>query len=195
MARVFANDFRRRVRWQVADNRFPRLAEIAGHENERRIDVAAVAVDSHVGGPFLEMRSFNAAYVEVFRDPCKIRRHVRPRGAAILGHLDVAVIGAGPDDRRLQRRLGEADDGAMRLGARAGSGHLLRVLCREVRADGIPAIAALGQLEELIAAEIERLWVVVRNHKRRVPIEAVAGLTFFGHRPQAFALAGAEVEP
>jgi hypothetical protein len=43
------------------------------------------------------------------------RRHVRPRLAIILGDVDVAVVGADPQQRRLHRRWRDREDDAEAL--------------------------------------------------------------------------------
>ena len=110
--------------------------------------------------------------------------------AVVVRDPHVAVVGAGEQEARLDRRLLQRHDRAVRLGAgeieRDAAGVLLdRVDARESRAllrrirldrqvgrDRIQVLAALVRLQHPVAAEVEHLRVVRREEVRRVPVVA-----------------------
>ncbi len=64
----------------------------------------------------------------------------------------------------------------------------------EILAQALPGVAAVGRFEQVIAAVIDGLGIVRRNHHRRVPLEAVARrLIVIFQRPDGFRFAGAQI--
>src|SRR5581483_149376 len=191
---VFAHDFDRAAGGQVAGNRTPRLTEIICHEYERTEHVVAVAVNRDVSRAFFNVRSLDAADPEAFHFGGQVRGQVIPGFALVGRHPEFAVVGARPDYSGLERRFGKRVDRAMRFRARPGDGDLLRVLSGQVGADLLPLVAALGQLEEMIAAEVKRARRVPRGLERRSPVEAESGLAFLRLRLNVSGLPGLQIE-
>ena len=103
-----------------------------------------------------------------------------PCAATVPGDLKQPVVGARPDEPFLDRRLGDAEDRARVLDpdvvARqtAGKPHAAAVVQRQVRADHLPALAAVAGAVHVLAAHVHGVVVVRRDVDRRVPDEAVA---------------------
>src|SRR5581483_11843901 len=96
----------------------------------------------------------------------QIRRDVGPVRAGIARHLHQAVVGAGPDQALLERRLGNREHDAGVFDAdvvwRETAGNLLvrLVVEREVRTDLLPALSAVGRAVHVLAAGVERVVIV-----------------------------------
>ncbi len=149
--------------------------------------VGAVAVEGDVAGPLVEVRGLDPAAPNSGGHALDVRPDVGPGDAAVAGELDVAVVGADPEEAGKLRRFRDGDDGAVGLGARdvgrhaAGRarpvGPVLRgvlglVVHRQVGADDHPVVAPVGRPEQVVAAEVERLGIVRRKDDRRAPVEA-----------------------
>ena len=100
--------------------------------------------------------------------------------AFIAGELDEAVVGADPDQAFGERGFGDGEDGVVVFGAgivegnfAAGGLLLALVVASEVGADGRPVHAAVGGFEEALAAVVERVGIVRREHERGGPLEAM----------------------
>jgi len=109
------------------------------------------------------------------------RRHVRPRGAVVAGHVDEPVVAPRPQHARLQGRLLEREHGAVDLDPRAvvrdgtaGVALVLRVVRGEVGADHLPALAAVARAVHPVGGVVEDVGVVGRDADGRVPLESVA---------------------
>ncbi len=114
------------------------------------------------------------------RQPGQVLRDVGPGLAVVAGQLHQAVVGAGPDEAALPRRLGDAVDDAGVLdadvvrGETAGAAHPRAVVQRQVRTDDLPALPAVGRAVHVLAADVDGVAVVRRDLERRIPHEAVA---------------------
>ena len=131
-----------------------------------------------VGAPLVERAGVDLVDHDPLRQP--LGRDVLPALAAVAGDVDQAVVGAGPDHARLERRLGDVEDrvvvldAGVVLGDRAARGALPRlVVARQVGRDHRPALAAVGALEQHLGGGVERARVVGREDDGEVPLEAV----------------------
>src|ERR1700740_1057098 len=91
-------------------------------------------------------------------------RDVGPILPAVACDPKLAIVGAGPQSvHGLKGRRERIDDAALFFGAlgneRADAGGYSRILPRQVRADGLPRIAAIGGFEKHVAREIENVRV------------------------------------
>src|SRR6267378_2867244 len=98
--------------------------------------------------------------------------YVMPRFAAVAGYLDVSVVGAGPDHPGAFRRFADAGDARELLdtvvtrerifvGNFAQNGLFVALDSRsEIGAEPLPRVAAVGGLEQMVAAVIEGLRIV-----------------------------------
>ena len=163
--------------------------------------VRAVAVEGHVTGAFVEARGLDAAAPEAGGEAgpgdaglglaglriIELGRDVGPGDAAVSSELDVAVVGADPDQAGDAGRFGDGDDRAVGLGAgdvgrdAAGRSRPFRpvlrgvlglVVRRQVGADDHPVFAPVDGLEQVVAAEVDRLGIVRGEEDRRAPVEA-----------------------
>ena len=106
--------------------------------------------------------------------------HVGPISAAVPGHVHQAVVGAAPQEAGLEVRFGRGENGGVVLDARvvlgngpAGGDQLLGLVAGEVRADDVPAAAAVGRDVEVLRAGVQLLGIVGGEEDREVPLEAV----------------------
>ena len=127
----------------------PRLAEVLRHEQPGLVLVVrAVAAERHVGRVLVERRRHDALHPAVVRDEVALDARLRlaggvvelvgdvhPGRAAVRRHLHVAVVGAGPVEARLLRRLGEGVDRRPLQVGLARERELLLARLRQVRAD------------------------------------------------------------
>ena len=126
-----------------------------------------MAIHGDVGGAGLVRRRINDADHAPFRQ--RLGGDVRPCGTAVARDPDEAVVGAGPEQALLHRRLGKRENRVVVLDRRdverdrSSRGMLLAlVVARQVLADGGPAHAAVGALVHLIAGGVERSLIVLR---------------------------------
>ncbi len=159
-------------------NRFPVLAVVRRHEDVNVVVVAAVPVERSVRRSFRVFRRNHPAYIRPFRDPRHTRGHVFPVFSAIPRHLQIAVVGPGPQNIRRQRRFAQRRDRGIFLravvagkrilvGRLAENLQLVAVhLCRQVTSEPRPSVAAVHGLEEIISTVVDRLVVVRGNHHR-----------------------------
>src|SRR5262249_10629517 len=103
-----------------------------------------------------------------------------PGLAAVARDVDEAVVGARPEEARLERGFGEGEDRRVVLGAdvvpgdrAAGGLERLRIVVGEVGADRLPAHAAVGRAEEVVAGGVEGVRPMARGDDREGPLEAV----------------------
>ncbi len=149
----------------------PGLTEILGLEDPRMEVGAAMSIDGDVCPSPCEVGRLDAADPQiVVRQISDAIDHVGPCLASIAGDLHVAVVGSGPDDFRIDRRLGDGDDGSEELCATPGvvvrcqttgflDGLAILVL-RQVRADQVPVVATVGGPEQVVGSEEDGSWVM-----------------------------------
>src|SRR5262249_20225645 len=157
----------------------PRRAEIGRLEDEWIAVVDLVEVDGDVRRAGIEPRRLDAADRAERRQVRDVPGDVRPGLAAVARHLHEAVVGAGPDEAGLLRRMGDGVDDVEGLHAdvvrREPAGALLLALVveRQIRTDLLPALTAVGRLMDELTADVDLVVIVRRNVERRVPDEAV----------------------
>ena len=167
---------------QVRRDRREGLAEIVRHEDVRLEVAVAMVVVRHEERHRIVRRRLDARDVRPGRNAGDVRRQLLPRAAVVPRDPEAAVVGAGVENPRANRRLVQRDDRAVRLGAGGVVGDaagrarrhpdLHRVGGAEVGRDREEIVAALGGLEYAIPADVERRRVVRRDEIRRIPVEA-----------------------
>ncbi|GBC90703.1 hypothetical protein HRbin14_01449 [bacterium HR14] len=180
VARVFAHGEHIALVAQPIRNLLPGLAAVGGFVDVGAIVAKHVAVEGNIRDIHIRAGRLHMRNGRVGRQVRHIADEVRPRGAAIPGHLQVAVVRAHPDDPGLNRRLGEADNRAVELGGGVLHPHgtarvflLFGVVGGEVGADDAPSGAKVSGFEHHLCAHIDRVGVMRRQHNRRVPVESV----------------------
>src|SRR5579864_2022043 len=172
-------DVGERAARDAVDDRRPGAAVVPGLEDERIAVVDLVQVDGDVGGAGLVARRLDGAHRPPGRQAVEVRGHVGPGLAAVLGELQLAVVGPGPDEARLQPRLGDREDDAGVLdadvvGGEAAGDLLARLVVQgEVGADHLPGGAGVGGLVDVLAADVDAVVVVRGDGQRERPEEAV----------------------
>src|ERR1017187_9095092 len=209
--RIFADDVHGAgFRWNPAGDLGKRVAEIPGQVNVDGEIAGAVVVKSDIRGAGIGARGLDAAHVAHLGQAHDVGDHVGPGLAIVARQLHVAVIGAGPQHAGLHGRFGNHGDTrplshaviARERGARAvhylaENGQLVAVRSgSEILAQAGPVIAAVGGLEQVVAAVVDGFRIVRRNHQRRIPLKAVARrLVVIFLRPDALRFVGLQIAP
>ena len=107
-------------------------------------------------------------------------RHVLPRLAAVAGHPDQTIVGAGPDEPRHQRGRAHRIDGpALQVGLRqvetADARRRARILAREIRTDDAPVFTAVGRLVKMIGRVVHAVRVLRRKKQGLGAVHADTG--------------------
>ena len=166
-----------RLRRDALDNVLPTLAVVVG-----LVDVRAKVVELVPGVRDVRGRGIVRGDVDCVHHPLThaSRRHVGPRGASVLRHVHEPVVAPHPDGLGIVRRLGHVHDRVVDLttGPLVGDGAAARALllvlvAREIVADLRPRVAPVRRLEEHVARVVDDVRVVLRDHDRGVPVEAV----------------------
>src|SRR5262249_27640144 len=162
-----------------AADRLPGLAVVVGHEDPGVVVVGAVSVEDDVGAAVGEARGLDGG------DPTRagqadLVRHVDPFLPAVARDPKVAVIGAGPKDVRVARRLGHRGAAAPRRP-------------RDLRRNDLRFLPLLHRAEHVFAGAVEDFRVVTGKDVGRVPVEAVLLFAFGPGDAQRLGFAGAEV--
>ena len=158
----------------------PGGAVVPGDEDVGGEVVVPVVVHRHVRRAGVVPRRVDLPDPRVGPEASDVPHHVGPARAAVPGDLDVPIVGPGPDDPGLHRRLGdgqhrgvELGGGVVRVDLTAGRLLLVRVVGGEVRTDLRPRRAEVGALEDHVPAEVHRSRIMGGDVDGRVPVEAV----------------------
>ncbi len=189
---------------QVTGDRGPGPAAVGALQQVRGEVARLVVVDDRVDGIGVEEVGLQVVDEE-------LHRHARqpvdlaPAPAAVLGHLDQPVVGAGVEQPLDQRRLGERGDRPVvahrahvpgRVEAPDPPHHRLRQAVQaagEVAADRSPGVAAVIAAPYALAGVVDPRRQVRADQDRRVPVEAVPRLVLRRLRLDVDDLAGAPV--
>ena len=156
----------------------PALAVVAGLVDKGIADVLLVEVDRDVGGARTVPRRFDVADNSPRWQIGNVGGDVGPVRAAIQGDMHEPVVRTGPDHALLQRRFGDGKDDAV-LRARVHgrqAGHALQsadVTGGKVRADGLPAMSGVDGHVHILAADVNPIVVMGRNHEGKGSVEPI----------------------
>src|SRR5215469_947986 len=176
----------------AAADGLPRFAVIGGGEDIDVVVVGAMTVEGDEGSPFRRFGSHDAGDVGAFGHARHFAGDVGPGFSAVTGDLDVAVVGAGPQNVGRERRLADSGDGRIFLDTvvareRFLVGNFAEDLefvavhtGSEVVAEADPGITLVGGFEKVVAAVIDGFVVVGGDGDRRVPLETIVGLAVLG---------------
>ena len=89
--------------------------------------------------------------------------HVGPRLAAIASNLQIAVVGARPNQLPVARRLADGVNGGVHLGFRVIHRDaarfllllLFRIVRRQIRRNAVPGLAVIARAEQELRADID----------------------------------------
>ena len=177
---VFGDDVRIAMHAALfCGQRLPGLAAVGGLVNVRRHVAKGVAIKRRVGHVRAVAAGGNGRYPAVLRQAGHVANDVRPGLAAVAGHLQVAVVGAGPNDEPALRRFADGVDRGVRLGRGVVNGHaaglllllLLRIVCRQIRRDAIPGLPMIARAEQVLGANVDGAFLVRTHVNRRVPVQ------------------------
>src|SRR5207248_585647 len=133
---------------EVAHYAGPRLTVVGGLEQVRLEIVVAMIVDGHISGARIEVRRLDARDVGV-APGCAVLDVLVDAGegfAAIHTHLEIAVLGANPNDARPRGRLAHLRGGGTGRIAIVLRGHRLIAGNAHNGHLGRPAIDVLAQI-------------------------------------------------
>ena len=107
-------------------------------------------------------------------------RDVLPRLPVVTRDVHESVVRSRPQHTALDRRLREREHRAVVLGSgvvlrdrAARCAEALRIVARQVGADGLPRLALVARSEDPVAAVVEHVRVVRGQRDRRCPLEPV----------------------
>ena len=170
----------RRAGRQVSGDSAPGPSVVRRHVGVRCIVVVLVMIGSDVRGAGIEVRRFNGGNPRVRLESGHLAEDVRPVAASVACDLHVAVVGAHPDDVRVERRRSDGEHRAVKLRRgvvhhdRPARGLLLRRVVRgEVGRDYLPRRPVVRRFEQHIASEVDDLRILRRERDGRVPVEPV----------------------
>ena len=172
---------------QPVDDRRPGLAVVLADENVRVIVVVEVAVHRQVDAPRRMLRRHDAADVEHRRQAAQVARQIAPVLAAIAGHLQRAIVGAGVEHIAVERRFGDHGQAlkfdcpscARERVGRHRRAHHRAAFSRSMLAVrsalmALPAHAAIVGAEQHVGAGVNDLRIEAGDDHRRGPIPAIA---------------------
>src|ERR1017187_8839097 len=172
---------------EIAGDADPLLAVVGGFEQVGLPIVIAMMVDGDVSRAGVEVGGPDAGDVGVALGRAgDIAVHVGEGFAAILADLQVAVFGADPDDAGFGGGLADLrGHGTGRVAVVLGghgliAGHAHDGEFRRPAVDALgkiggihpPGVAAVVGLEEVLAGHVHHGWIVRRDLKWGIPIEA-----------------------
>ena len=133
---VFLDDVRVSAHRTIrGDQRRPGLPVVAGAVRVRPRVSEHVQVEGGVSCTLVEMAGVDRRNPCLRRQALDTTRHVRPRFAAVPRELQVAIVGADPDDIGILGRLGDRVDGGVHFRRGVVHGHaagLLLLLLRRI---------------------------------------------------------------
>src|SRR4029077_356333 len=102
------------------------------------------------------------------RQAMHVRDEVLPVLSAVAGELQVAIVGADPDESCRAWRLADREDGGVHLGDgivdRDTAGLLLLLLLRvvrgQVRRDALPALPVIARAKQELRTDVDRCGIV-----------------------------------
>ena len=162
------------------EERRPGATVILGDVDIRRHVPERVPVEGCIRRARRVLARLNPVHPAVLRQPAHVPHHVLPVPAAVARQLQVAVVGADPDEAGGERGLADREDRGVHLRHRVvdrdAAGFLLLLLLRivagEVGRDALPRLAVIVRAEQELRPDIDRRRVVRRERDGRIPVEA-----------------------
>src|SRR6266480_6556063 len=103
--------------------RRPRFAVIGRFENVRRHVAKGMSIECGVSGARIEVAGLDPIDPRILRQPGNVADYSRPGLAAIARELEVAIVGADPDQPLLLRRFADRINGGVHYRRRIVHGH------------------------------------------------------------------------
>ena len=205
---IFTEDVGRSPFGKIVSQARPRCTEARRAKDIGTVVVEIVEVEGDVGGSGVGSRGLDLGDDSL---PVASIRQVGvdagPAVPAVAAHVNRAVVGPGPQDVGVERRLGEGVQGAVAVPPFVDSGKRRVLLCREVSADRFTRMRRFSggrretdpATEDVLRSEIEDVGVGRGQDHGRRPVPAkrsesharsvLVGWLELGARP------GPEVEP
>ena len=162
--RVFPNRPRKVVIGNAVINARPALAVIRCFVEVGLVIIQLVARPRHIRRCRVMGRWLNHAHHHPFR-PARLQ--LCPVSPAILGQMQVTIIGASPQHPLFMGRFSQRENGGVGFRSQrvlvdraAGWLERFRVGSRQVRANGLPALPFVGRFKNVVAANINHIAVV-----------------------------------
>ena len=158
----------------------PGLAIIRGPVGVGLHVAEGVPVECGVGSGFVEAAGLDGRDPGALAESVDVGDYVRPGLRTVASDLQVAVVGADPNDLPVLRRLGDGIDGGVHLGGRVVDGDaaglllllFLRIVGCEVGRDAVPRLAVIARAEEELGADVDGPFFVGAHVNGSVPIES-----------------------
>ena len=169
---------------QVARDRAPGTAVVVALEEVGRVVALLVVVGHDEDGRGVVLGRLDVVHEGALGDAGEGGRPA-PARAAVPGHLDQAVVGAGDQDVLVQRRFGDGRNGGVNghrgvavqcVHAADPPGHrelVAVVVAGQVAADGAPRVAAVVASPHALGGVVDPALGVGARHDRRVPVPAL----------------------
>ena len=191
VAWVLANHLRRTVGRKISADRCPVRAVVGAPQHVRLEIVVAVVVHRRVHSSRADFRSDDSADVGLVGNFRKSRIS-GPGGSPIARDGNHSIVGADVEQALSERRLIDGSDVAVIGSSLVTRDRITRPdlphhrqavaieLSGEIRSQSYPGVAAVGALEEIVRAEVERVVVVWRDEHRRAPVPPIRLRTKLG---------------
>ncbi len=166
------------VRKAAGDQR-PSFSIVGGLVDKRVAKVNLVPVNGQVCRCCVVARGLDVVHRAPLGEVGKIFGDVGPGFSGVASDLHLAVVGAGPDQARLFRRLGQRENHAAifhtDIVGREATRNLLAgfVIASKVGTDDLPTVAAIRGDVHKLAAHIDLVVVEGRDGDGKFPVEAV----------------------
>jgi hypothetical protein len=104
---IFAHNFEGSVRRQIADDRLPGLAKVAGAQNHRAIVARPIRIRCHIRDVWIGIRRFDPYNPLSAGGLRQVVRQFGPFGAVVFGYPKPTIVCSGPEQSRALRRFRE----------------------------------------------------------------------------------------
>ena len=180
ISRILAQHLQVRAVRQVAGNVRPRRTTVGGAIYVRLVVIHEMALERRVGHARCRARGLDVRHDSFRAKGRHVAVDASPCLSIVTRDMQVAVVGARPDQAALHRRLGHAVQRVVVLGRRGllqhrTTGETLsrRIVLRQVGRDDVPRAAEILRTEQHLRPEVEHPAVMRRGDHRRIPVEAI----------------------
>ena len=181
--------------WQVPSQALPARAIVARLVDVGRGVTLLMAIDRQVGDSLDVQGGLDIRDRAQRLDAAQSRGDVGPRLTIVPGHLHLTVVGAGPDDARLEPRLGDGEDRrrdgrpSVIEGQASGATHQVGIGSRQIGTDDLPGMPLIPGAMDVLAAVVDGVVIVRRDRQGRRPLNSIlelrGGPAFDRLRPDA----------
>ena len=129
-----------------------------------------MTIEGGIGSATVKIAGLHPAYPGILGQARDVAGNVAPSLSSIAGHLQVAVIGANPDDRLIFRRFADRINRGVHFCRRVVDSDaaglllllLLGVVRGQIRRDAIPRLSVVARSKKKLGADVDRPFLVWR---------------------------------